>query len=530
MVSTTTCSPEGELLVLPLGEARELLCTAPAENGYIINWIVNGSQLNTEDSETDFRLKDILLANMSRGRNLMFTATPEVNNTNVHCLITDTQQQISESSQFLIQIQGRLLAPDVQFNASDLFILFSWSPPFSLNITDVEPDVLYYSLTVVTTDHDNSTATTLTTMNTTDTQFMLQSESCLFVYYQVQIAAVNVVGVGEIYSSPLLHLEEIAISPARVTCTLEKEFPTIIIQVSTNCPQEIHYHLELFPTFTNQNIVISNISSVGQTSLILSSPDIQLNEHYEAIMRIEGAPTFLHRFNLSTFDVQSVDITRVSDLEGFINITCRFAQGSLVKGCRIIIISQTADDGTNAICEYIATREEGSSEALIQVILPAGHYRVEVYDDEDVDVQNVAYNTTLTVTSSSLMQNSEAECAAILVNTDTPTVNRESKSSVVGIFISVTVTVLIVVCTTTLLVVALLYCAKHYTGKIKSCSPTADLNNYVERESAVVSCVHGQRYDNYIHDRESPCTDTHPVSVSKCTCTQPYLVTILCTY
>ena len=76
-----------------------------------------------------------------------------------------------------------------------------------------------------------------------------------------------------------------------------------------------------------------------------------------------------------------------------------------MKGCRIIIISQTTDDGTNKICEYIATREEGSSEALIQVILPAGHYRVEVYDDE-LDVQNFAQNTTLNITSSSMMQNS----------------------------------------------------------------------------------------------------------------------------
>ena len=99
-----------------------------------------------------------------------------------------------------------------------------------------------------------------------------------------------------------------------------------------------------------------------------------------------------------------MDITRVSELEGLINITCHIAQGSLIKGCRIIIISQTTDDGTNAICEYIATREEGSSEALIQVILPVGHYRVEVYDNEDVAVQNFAYNTTLTVTSSSQME------------------------------------------------------------------------------------------------------------------------------
>ena len=101
-----------------------------------------------------------------------------------------------------------------------------------------------------------------------------------------------------------------------------------------------------------------------------------------------------------------MDITRVSDLEGFINITCHFAQGSVIKGCKIIIISQTADNGTNKTCEYIATREEGSLEALIQVILPAGHYRVEVYDDEDMAVRNFAYNNTLNIASLSMMQNS----------------------------------------------------------------------------------------------------------------------------
>ena len=224
-LTSCSCSLIGELLVLPLGEARELLCTAPAAIGYSIVWIVNGSQLRAE--ETNFRSEDIISANMSRAMNLMFTATPEVNNTNVHCLITDIQRLLASiSSQFSIQIQGmkyygmlyilkttislyilyigRLVAPDVQFDASELFILFSWSPPFSLNITDVEPDVFYFSLTVVTADNDNSTATA--TMTTTDTHFILQSKSCLFEDYQVQIAAVNVVGVGEKYSSPLLHL------------------------------------------------------------------------------------------------------------------------------------------------------------------------------------------------------------------------------------------------------------------------------------------------------------------------------------
>ena len=74
---------------------------------------------------------------------------------------------------------------------------FSWTAPFSLNITDEEPDILYYVINII----DN---TTTTTMNTTETQYVLHADLCTF---QVEIAAVNVVGVGEKYMSPLLSLE-----------------------------------------------------------------------------------------------------------------------------------------------------------------------------------------------------------------------------------------------------------------------------------------------------------------------------------
>ena len=55
----------------------------------------------------------------------------------------------------------------------------------------------------------------------------------------------------------------------------------------------------------------------------------------------------------------------------------------------------------NGYCEYIATREEGSTEGTISVILPRGEYTVVVYDDEDIDVESPAYNTTMTISSSS---------------------------------------------------------------------------------------------------------------------------------
>ena len=39
-------------------------------------------------------------------------------------------------------------------------------------------------------------------------------------------------------------------------------------------------------------------------------------------------------------------------------------------------------------------------------MLPRGEYTVVVYDDEDAEVENPAYNTTMTISSSSVMQTS----------------------------------------------------------------------------------------------------------------------------
>ena len=79
-------------------------------------------------------------------------------------------------------------------------VRFSWSAPFTLNITYHEPDILYYNINVITADAN-------TTINTTDTVYLLQPEICLFSACRVEIAAVNIVGVGEKYTSPPLSLE-----------------------------------------------------------------------------------------------------------------------------------------------------------------------------------------------------------------------------------------------------------------------------------------------------------------------------------
>ena len=80
-------------------------------------------------------------------------------------------------------------------------VRFSWSAPFSLNITDYEPDILYYVIAIITADDKT------TTMNTIHTVYLLQTDICLFSECRVEIAAVNIVGIGERYTSPPLSLE-----------------------------------------------------------------------------------------------------------------------------------------------------------------------------------------------------------------------------------------------------------------------------------------------------------------------------------
>lgn len=120
---------------------------------------------------------------------------------------------------------------------------------------------------------------------------------------------------------------------------------------------------------------------------------------------------------LGTFDVQTVEIKPQNDGKEFTDITCHFALGSLVKACRIVIsvkasemdqkISVKAselDTKMNDYCEYTATREEGSTEGTISVVLPRGEYAIVTYDDEDIDIESPAHYSTIIISSSSMIQ------------------------------------------------------------------------------------------------------------------------------
>ena len=73
----------------------------------------------------------------------------------------------------------------------------------------------------------------------------------------------------------------------------------LYVQISSSCPGEFHYKAELIPTYSNKRLIINKNST--RPILTLSSTDIQLNEVYKIVVRIDGVSGPLHSFNLSMY-------------------------------------------------------------------------------------------------------------------------------------------------------------------------------------------------------------------------------------
>ena len=102
---------------------------------------------------------------------------------------------------------------------------------------------------------------------------------------------------------------------------------------------------------------------------------------------------------IGTFAVQRVEIGTQNDQEGYVDITCHFAQGSETKGCRIIIAQVEQE---NEFCKLAVPIAEENADATVTIGLPKGSYTVLVYDIDDNEiVGNPAFSGTVTITSSS---------------------------------------------------------------------------------------------------------------------------------
>ena len=92
--------------MLPEGEDNSILCTAPAEDHYEINWrtgdgeITNGGTFTVGYEE--------LIINGTKGIRVIFTASPEVNGTILRCVVVNFNQPSDspEPLEYPIIVQG----------------------------------------------------------------------------------------------------------------------------------------------------------------------------------------------------------------------------------------------------------------------------------------------------------------------------------------------------------------------------------------------------------------------------------------
>ena len=98
-------------------------------------------------------------------------------------------------------LPGTLSPPVVSYDVSvdRRSVDFSWIAPFTLDISDVEPDILYYLVYIISD-------TNSTTLKVNGVHYSLESDLCGSQVYRVEIAAVNIVGEGGKYYSPPLVL------------------------------------------------------------------------------------------------------------------------------------------------------------------------------------------------------------------------------------------------------------------------------------------------------------------------------------
>lgn len=99
-----------DVLVLPVGVARQFVCTSPPESGYTIAWGVNGTSATSSQFEDYIDLgEEIHLENGETQRKLTFTADARANNTHIRCVVNHIFNGASlVPVNIILTLQGKL--------------------------------------------------------------------------------------------------------------------------------------------------------------------------------------------------------------------------------------------------------------------------------------------------------------------------------------------------------------------------------------------------------------------------------------
>ncbi|CAI8047493.1 hypothetical protein GBAR_LOCUS26247 [Geodia barretti] len=163
-------------------------------------WVVNGMLLEElEQSSPELHADISTVANVSGGmtmEKLTILAKAQYNETAFQCAVFSFGgSALSENA--TLKIQGPLSAVgDLSDTNNASSVTISWSAPFSLDVTGVDPDIWYSVLIYNVTDENNPTAILCTDcINITETHYTFTPEC--FNKYNISVVPINGAGQGE---------------------------------------------------------------------------------------------------------------------------------------------------------------------------------------------------------------------------------------------------------------------------------------------------------------------------------------------
>ncbi|CAI7992180.1 hypothetical protein GBAR_LOCUS937, partial [Geodia barretti] len=252
-------------------------------------------------------------------------------------------------------------------NASSVTI--SWSAPFSLDVTGVDPDIRYSVLIYNVTDENNPTAILCTDcMNITETHYTFTPDYLSPCHvYDFSVIPLNGAGQGE--SSPF-------ISGYVLKCGFVKE---PCIEAVSRSVSRVTFHI-LGCICSYRMTPKQGDGCIIAVSLSLQELTFDLCSDGEYSFEVSTSP-----IPITTHDVQSATVSSVRD-DGEIIVTAEFIKSTTARGCFVVL--QSGNESSADV--FRALLRPGPNTTLTSTIsdAPSSTYRALFYDLEQDGIPN----------------------------------------------------------------------------------------------------------------------------------------------
>ncbi|CAI8051925.1 hypothetical protein GBAR_LOCUS28408 [Geodia barretti] len=358
------------------------------------SWLINGTLPEHLPSGT---ISDLYLTstNTDEGNRLLtlnFPAKAWYNTTRVQCITRTLGGSSAESNTATLMIQGPLSAVTVLSSISNASsVTISWSAPFSLDVTGVDPDIWYSVLIYNVTDENNPTAILCTDcINITETHYTFTPDYLSPCHvYNFSVIPLNGAGQGEnTYLTSSLHEYTLSdhryLSDHEANITVFKK-PRNVFQLMitaqlfmiNNTVLCFQKHFKLYYNSSTQEQCPSVVSVVSPEltpgDIWLIQSEVVLKRDCNYTVHVASPSEALDSSRIFSINTRVVRV-EVGELEGEVVVRCVFRH-TLSQRCYVQLVSSEVEGGFQ---EGGCVEGEGEGVHRFPGLLPAT-YTVLVY-------------------------------------------------------------------------------------------------------------------------------------------------------